>query len=112
MKPKPTEPIRLQELAGDSWEGWTLHDGRLNHPTWRKGFTGSELAAMWFECQLVRELQRQVRDLTAALEVRLGELHRAERRAWWYRTQLVNESKFGFMWISIDRGNDAETAED
>lgn len=91
------EPLTLVELAGESWDGWTLHRGLLHHPNWRRGFTGHELAALWFECQAVRELERQVRELQADATRNEVALQLAEQRAWWYRRQLTLEAQLGMM---------------
>jgi len=44
-----------------------------------------------------RSLALEVKNLTSSLDQLTAERDRAERRAWYYRSQLVLESKLGAM---------------
>jgi len=70
-------------------------DGLLYLAEWRRGFTPFELRALFFECQTARALRLEVNVLTSTVERVTGELHEAQARAAWYRSQLVAESRLG-----------------
>lgn len=70
-------------------------DGLLYLAEWRRGFTVHELRSMFFQCQQVRSLTVEVKNLTSTVERQAAELEAAERRAWWLRGQLVAESRLG-----------------
>jgi len=72
-------------------------DGLLYLAEWRRGFTVHELRALFFECQQVRSLAIEKARLELELDRAEHEKTLAERRAWFYRTQLVLESKLGAM---------------
>lgn len=76
-------------------------DGLLYLAEWRRGFTVHELRAMFFITQQVRTLESEVKNLTSTVERQAGELAAAERRAWWYRSQLVAESRLGMALAHI-----------
>jgi hypothetical protein len=73
------------------------NDGLLYLAEWRRGFTVHELRALFFECQAARSLEREVKILTSTVESLTAERDQAIERAWWYRNQLVLESKLGAM---------------
>lgn len=92
------EPIPMHEIAGDAWRDWTIGaDGLLYHPTWRRGFTGHELAALWFECQALAGLRHQVAQLTRDLADQGNQVDELQKENWWYRRQLSLEAKLGMM---------------
>ena len=72
-------------------------DGLLYLAEWRRGFTVHELRAMFFQCQQVRSLESEVKNLTSTVERLAGELDQSERRREFYRRQLVLESRLGAM---------------
>jgi hypothetical protein len=72
-------------------------DGLLYLAEWRRGFTVHELRALFFECQQVRGLEREKRQLVTDLARANLDQSRAEARAAWYRRQLILESRLGAM---------------
>jgi len=76
-------------------------DDKLYLAEWRRGFTVHELRALFFDCQAARALRVEVKILTSTIERQAAELERAERRAWWYRRQLVIESRLGLALARI-----------
>jgi hypothetical protein len=95
MAPYPVPP---------EWEAYGARfgrDGLLYLAEWRRGFTVHELRALFFDCQRVRTLERELRQAVTELEAaRLSESQN-EARAAWYRRQLVLESRFGAMLARI-----------
>lgn len=72
-----------EALLGRSWRGWRFgRDGLLYHPQWRTGFTGGELAAMWYRTQIVATLEGQIRLLRQDVERLTAERDEMERLAW------------------------------
>lgn len=71
------------------------NDGLLYLAEWRRGFTVHELRALFFESQAARSLDLEVKNLTSTVESLQAQLAEADRRAWWYRHQLVAESRLG-----------------
>jgi len=78
-------------------------DGLLYLAEWRRGFTVHELRALFFDCQQVRTLERELRQAAADLERATLELAQTEARAAWYRRQLVTESRFSAVLMSLHR---------
>ena len=76
-------------------------DGLLYLAEWRRGFTVHELRALFFDCQRVRTLERELRQAAADLERATLELAQTEARAVWYRRQLVLEARLGAMFERI-----------
>lgn len=72
-------------------------DGLLYLGEWRRGFTPHELRALFFDCQRVRALDLEVKNLTSTVERLSDELDREQQRAAFYRHQLVLESRYGAM---------------
>jgi hypothetical protein len=89
-------------ILPESWPDWRFgRDGLFYHPQWRRGFEPAELSAMWFTTQQVRALKARVRQLAADLERADAERDAAERRAYFYRRQLVLESQLGLCLARI-----------
>lgn len=83
-------------ILPERWRDWHFgRDGLFYHPQWRRGFEPDELAAMWFTMQQVRALEARMRQLTKDIEQAAADLEAAERRAAFYRRQLVLESRLG-----------------
>jgi hypothetical protein len=76
-------------------------DGLLYLPEWRRGFDPHELRAMFFRCQLVRSLETEVRNLASTVEQLGTALDEADRRADFYRHNLVLESRLGLALARI-----------
>jgi len=72
-------------------------DGLLYLAEWRRGFTVHELRALFFDCQRVRTLERELRQAVTELERASIEQSQSEARAVWYRRQLVLEARLGAM---------------
>jgi hypothetical protein len=76
-------------------------DGLLYLPEWRRGFSVHELRALFFECQSVRTLRVEVKNLKSSTEQLTAQLDAAEARAAFYRQNLVLESRLGMCLIRI-----------
>jgi hypothetical protein len=72
-------------------------DDLLYLAEWRRGFTVHELRALFFDCQRVRTLERELRQAVTDLERVSLELSQIEARAAWYRRQLVLEARLGSL---------------
>lgn len=92
------------DLPGE-WDGWRIDQhGVLWAPdTWRQGFTPGQLRAMFFECQLVRSLKADVRQLRLDIERLTDLLEGAEKRAAFYREQCHLEAKLGMALLPLHR---------
>lgn len=94
-----------------AWEAYGARigaDGLLYLAEWRRGFTVHELRALFFECQRARTLEREQRELKEALDAAQAAQERAERRAWWYRSQLVTESRYALIVGALGRALDPD----
>lgn len=90
------------ELPGD-WAGWVIdRDGVLWAPdTWRRGFSPAQLRAMFFQVQLVRALESDLKHARAQLAQLSDENAALEKRAAFYRRQLVLEARLGMALCRI-----------
>lgn len=94
--------LRCCGVVGKDWDGWRFGtDGLLYHPSWRRGFTGHELAGMWYGVQHAASLERQVRQLEKERTALLLDLERAEDRAGFYRRQVRLEATMGLALVRI-----------
>lgn len=94
--------LRCFGVVGKDWEGWRFGtDGLLYHSTWRRGFTGHELAGMWYGVQRTASLEAQVRQLERDKVRLLEELERAEDMAGFYRRQVRLEAAMGMALMRI-----------
>lgn len=94
--------LRCCGVVGKDWEGWRFGpDGLLYHPTWRRGFTGRDLAGMWYGVQRVATLERQARQLEKECEKLRVDLERAEDQAGFYRRQVQLEATMGLALVRI-----------
>lgn len=105
-KPMPTAAFKLMQLRhgdlsglmGSEWEGFTFgRDGLLHLPGWRGGFEPHQIRAMFFQVQLVKSLEAQIRAIQrreASLE---GDLSNALRQAAHYRRLTRLQSSMGMM---------------
>lgn len=96
--------FRLREhgVVGKDWEGWRFgSDGLLYHPHWRRGFTGHELAGMWFEVQLVYGLKMDIGQLEKDCEALRVDAVKAEELAGYYRRQVRLEASMGLALARI-----------
>ena len=87
---------RMPPAWADAGAAWG-NDGLLYLAEWRRGFTPHELRALFWDCQQVSTLRAErdaVRRDLANLE---GQIERLERSVFWYRRQLVAESRLGPM---------------
>lgn len=79
-------------------------DGLLYLSEWRRGFTVHELRALFFTCQEVTTLRREL-DLARRERDELADrLDQVEQRCAWYRRQLVLESRLGLALLRIADG--------
>lgn len=71
--PLPMQRLAHLVFAGDlslldpAWYGWRLHRGRLIDVTTATEFTAGDLRAYYLREQLRADYERQIRELTAAL---------------------------------------------
>ena len=72
-------------------------DGLLYLAEWRRGFTVHELRALFFDCQQVRTLRRELAQAATDLERVTLEASQLEARVTWYRRQLILEARLGAM---------------
>lgn len=94
--------LRCCGVIGKDWEGWRFGtDGLLYHPSWRRGFTGLDLAGMWYGVQRVASLERQVRQLEKERMALALDLERLEDLAAFYRRQVQLEAKMGLALVRI-----------
>lgn len=94
--------LRCCGVVGKDWEGWRFGpDGLLYHPFWRRGFTGRDLAGMWYGVQRTASLEAQVRQLEKDKSRLLEDLERAEDLAGFYRRQVRLEASMGMALVRI-----------
>lgn len=81
----------LAALGGPDWQGFTLQGGKLHAPSFHRPFDPFQIQAMFFEVQLSRHYQREVRRLERELQQlnaeawaagKVREAVRASERAW------------------------------
>lgn len=70
-------------------------DEKLYLGEWRQGFTVHDLRALFFDCQQVAGLRADLARARRDLDRAESQLADTERRAQFYRRQLVNESRLG-----------------
>lgn len=83
--------------AGAAWG----KDGLLYLAEWRRGFDVHELRALFFECQQARTLARERDAALAALATASIEIERLEKSVYWYRRQLIAESRSGAVFLAL-----------
>lgn len=90
-------------LLPGEWKGWCIdRDGLLWAPdTWRRGFTPWELKAMFFECQQLRGVQAEARQMAQDLEHIRSDLEAIQKRAAFYRQQCHFEAKMGLTLLPL-----------
>ena len=94
--------LRCCGVVGKDWEDWRFGpDGLLYHPSWRRGFTGRDLAGMWYGVQRAASLERQVLHLEKDKAGLLEDLERAEDLAGFYRQQVRLEATMGMALMRI-----------
>ena len=94
--------LRCCGVVGKDWEGWRFgSDGLLYHPFWRRGFTGHELAGMWYGVQRTATLERQIRQLEKDCEGLRVDALKAEELAGYYRRQVRLEASMGLALARI-----------
>lgn len=87
----------LSEIAGPSWAGWTVANGKIYAPEWRQGLTPGEIRALPFLRAIEADHRRQGREL-AAERARSATL---ARLAGFYRRNLVRESRLGLAFLPV-----------
>lgn len=93
---------RIDRLVGVEWDGWRFgSDGLLYHPFWRRGFSGRELAGMWWGIQQKTTLEIKVKELERKIRRLESDLDQAESRAFFYRSQVRLESSMGMALMRI-----------
>lgn len=76
-------------------------DGLLYLPEWRRGFSIYELRALFFESQRARALDAELRTAARDLARLAAQNEVLERQVYWYRRQLVLESRMGMALARI-----------
>jgi hypothetical protein len=93
-----TKRINLAEILGREWdEVFIGADGLLYLPGWRRGFDAGDLKAIFYDNQERFRLKHEAAQLRRELERLQAALDQAEKSVWWYRRQVVLESKLGMM---------------
>ncbi len=88
--------LRARGVVGPEWEDWRFGtDGLLYHPQWRRGFTGRDLAGMWWQCAQVDALEAKVRQLEAERRRLVDQVDELEALAAFYRRQVGLSSRLG-----------------
>ncbi|MBZ0105519.1 MAG: hypothetical protein K8H84_07790 [Sulfuricella denitrificans] len=99
---KGIPPEKLITLAGPDWVNFSFgRDGLFYIEGWRRGFTPGEIRAQFYQVQLVRALTHQAATAKADTEKAIQSQQEAEKRAAWYRSQLVLESRMGMALARI-----------
>lgn len=98
--------LELGELLGSTWDGYRLaggghKQGELIHPYWRRPFTAGELNAMFYRTQQVTILEREIELLKIDRETAVEAQFAAEKQAYWFKRQLVLESRMGAMLLQL-----------
>lgn len=94
--------LRRNSVIGKEWENWKFgSDGLLYHPFWRRGFTGIELAGMWYEIQTKAWLESEVRNLKNSIEKLSDKIDEQESLIFFYRSQVTAEAKLGMCMARI-----------
>lgn len=105
-QPMPTAAFKLMQLrygdlsalGGSDWEGFTLgQDGKMYLPGWRGGFEPFAIRAMFYQVQLVRHLESQVREVKRREHLLEQDLAQALNQALKYRRLVMMESHMGMM---------------
>ena len=105
-KPIPESTLRLlrlyltgdaSALLGDEWKGYRFVGNLFYVPEWRNGFAPHEIRALFWKCQQIWSLQREIELLKQELEKRNENINNLEVKADFYRRQLVLESRFGLI---------------
>ncbi|MBK8605033.1 MAG: hypothetical protein IPN87_18910 [Saprospiraceae bacterium] len=84
-------------LLGDEWKGYRFKGNLFYVPEWKNGFPPHEIRALFWKCQQVWSLEREIELLKRELERRNEDIDNLEVRAAFYRRQLVLESRFGMI---------------
>jgi hypothetical protein len=93
---------KLTHLAGIGWENFSFgRDGLFYMDGWRRGFTPSEIRAQFFQVQQIGCLKAAVQQARKEMEIAIQDAQEADRRAGWYRSQLVLESRMGLSLARI-----------
>lgn len=90
--------IDLAEILGREWADIYIGaDGLLYLPGWRRGFEAGDLKAIFYDVQELYRLKHEVARLRRELDRLQDALDQAEKSVWWYRRQVLLESKLGMM---------------
>ena len=84
-------------LLGDEWKGYRFVGNLFYVPEWKNGFPPHEIRALFWKCQQIWSLEREIRLLKQELESRNDDINNLEVKADFYRSQLVLESRFGMI---------------
>lgn len=96
--------LELETLLGSSWQGFLLiggPQGLFQHSHWRKPFEAGDLASLFYRCQEVDALRRDVSRLKLELERMQELLEQYETAVAFYRHELRSASKLGLMFSSL-----------
>ena len=84
-------------LLGDEWKGYRFSGNLFYVPEWKNGFPPHEIKALFWRCQQVWSLEREIELLKRELAKRNEDIDNLEFKADFYRRQLVLESRFGMI---------------
>ncbi|MDZ4106718.1 MAG: hypothetical protein U1D41_11260 [Nitrosomonas sp.] len=84
-------------LLGDDWKGYRFSGNLFYVPEWKNGFPPHEIRALFWRCQQIWSLEREIEILKQEIKRRNEEFDSLEVKASFYKRQLVLESKFGMI---------------
>lgn len=84
-------------LLGDEWKGYRFKGNLFYVPEWKNGFPPHEIRVLFWKCQQVWSLEREIELLKRELTRRNEDIDNLEVKADFYRRQLVLESRFGMI---------------
>ncbi|GJL75337.1 hypothetical protein [Nitrosomonas sp.] len=76
-------------LLGEDWEDFYFKDTLFYVPEWRRGFTSHEIRALFWKCQLVSSLDREIKSLKQEVDKQNNEIEKLEIRVNFYRQQVI-----------------------
>lgn len=91
----------LASLAGPDWAGWVItRDGLLQSPRWRRGFARWEIEELPNLHGQRAAFDVERRQLLRDIDQARGDLDHQQKRAAFYRAQLVTEARIGLAFLA------------
>lgn len=92
-----THRQHLADLLGKAWEDFFIAGDKIEVPGLKYPLSASDLRGLWLHTQKISALSAQLGQATRENERLTETLEEAEKRARFYRDQLVLEARFGWM---------------